>query len=115
MKGALVAAVPASLDNSIGPVMAAFGTTTRTDVSLALLTRAVSRVSLLPANVTTGSLALTLSDAPVSITSVPTVPRLGVKSEMTGGANLVTTKSLGLVAVPPSVSTVTGPVAVSAG
>ncbi len=115
MNGVAVDAVPPAFESSMRPVKAPFGTSTRTSVPLELFTSAGTLAPLLPAKVTEGSLASTLRLEPVSVTCVPGTPRFGLKSEITGAGKLLTTKSLGAVAVPPSVSTVNGPVAASAG
>jgi hypothetical protein len=52
---------------------------------------------------------------PLMVTLVPTGPLAGVKLVIVGGALLTTVKLLVLVAVPPGVITLSGPVVAAAG
>ena len=84
MNALAVVARPKLLVRSITPVTAALGTRARTNVALTKVTSAGRRELLPPAKVTTVGPVSALRDVPVSVTSAPTVPFFGLKSETTG-------------------------------
>ena len=98
--------VPAAVVTLMVPVVAPLGTVALMEVAEVRVTA----VAATPLNVTEVALPRLV---PVSVTTVPTTPEVGVKLVIVGGP--ITVKLLALVAVPPSVVTVTLPVVAPAG
>src|SRR5439155_2250367 len=101
---ALVALPPAVATLS-GPVVAPAGT-----VAWIAVAEVTVKVALTPLNVTE---VAPLNFVPLIVTLVPAGPLVGVKLAIVGG--LTTVNELALVAVPPGVVTLTGPVVAAAG
>jgi hypothetical protein len=97
-------AVPAAVVNVTRPVVAPVGTIAWTDVDETFATF----VELTPLNFTA---VVPLRFTPVMVTAVPGAPFAGEKLAMAGAP----TKFVALVAVPPAVVTLNGPVATFAG
>ena len=96
-------AVPPGVVTLIEPLRAPAGTVAVIDVP-----EATVNVALVPANVT---FVVPVKFVPVIVTFVPTGPLVGVNDEMVGagGVTVVTVKAFALVAVPPGVVTLIGP------
>jgi hypothetical protein len=103
MKLAELVAVPPGVVTLSGPVVAPNGTVARIAVS-----EVTEKLAAVPLNVTA---VAPVKLAPPIVTFVPTGPLTGVKPAMVGG----TAKALALVAVPPGVVTLSGPVVAPAG
>src|SRR5207302_1671092 len=98
-------AVPPGVVTLSGPVVAPAGTVARIAVS-----EVTVNVALTPLNDTD---VAPVKFVPLIVTLVPTGPLVGVKLAIVGG--LTTVNELALVAVPPGVVTLSGPVVVPAG
>src|SRR5437660_7792082 len=98
-------AVPPGVVTLTGPVVAPAGTVARIAVS-----EVTVKVALTPLNDTD---VAPLKFVPLIVTLVPTGPLVGVKLAIVGG--LTTVNELALVAVPPGVVTLSGPVVAPAG
>src|SRR5437016_7677977 len=98
-------AVPPGVVTLTGPVVAPAGTVARIAVS-----EVTVKVALTPLNDTD---VAPLKFVPLIVTLVPTGPLVGVKLAIVGG--LTTVNELALVAVPPRVVTLSGPVVAPAG
>ena len=98
-------AVPPGVVTLSGPVVAPAGTVARIEVA-----EFTVKAALTPLNITD---VAPLKFVPLMVTLVPGVPLEGVKLVIAGG--LTTVKLLVLVAVPPGVVTLSGPVVAPAG
>src|SRR5205807_1025064 len=98
-------AVPPGVVTLTGPVVAPAGTVARIAVS-----EVTVKVALTPLNDTA---VAPVKFVPLIVTLVPTGPLVGVKLAIVGG--LTTVNELPLVAVPPGVVTLSGPVVAPAG
>src|SRR5437660_5102854 len=98
-------AVPPGVVTLTGPVVAPAGTVARIAVS-----EVTVKVALTPLNDTE---VAPVKFVPLIVTLVPTGPLVGVKLAIVGG--LTTVNELALVAVPPGVVTLSGPVVAPAG
>jgi hypothetical protein len=98
-------AVPAGVVTEMLPVLAPLGT-----VAEMLVADVTVKVALLLPNFTA---VAPVKFVPVIVTTVPTRPLWGAKPVIVGGATIV--KELALVAVPPGVVTMIGPVVAFAG
>src|SRR5437660_5902393 len=98
-------AVPPGVVTLSGPVVAPAGTVARIAVS-----EVTVKVALTPLNDTD---VAPVKFVPLIVTLVPTGPLVGVKLAIVGG--LTTVNELALVAVPPGVVTLSGPVVAPAG
>ena len=94
-------AVPPGVVTLIGPVVAPLGTVAEIEVE-----EFTEKLALVPLNVTDEA---PVKFVPLIVTVNPTCPLVGVKLVMVG-ALAVTVKLLALVAVPPGVVTLSGPV-----
>src|SRR5258706_10147105 len=101
VKAPLLLAVPPGVVTLIGPVVAPAGT-------VAVIEVAELTVKVAPTPLTVTALA-PVKLVPVIVTLVPTGPLVGAKLVMVGGL-AVTVKALLLVAGPPGVVTLVGPV-----
>jgi len=99
-------AVPPEVVTVIGPVVAPAGTVAITCEPLTL------KVALVPLNLTA---VVPVRFAPLIVTDVPTPPLPGEKLLIVGPDADVTVKAVAVVAVPPGVTTVIGPVVAMAG
>jgi len=102
LNGALT---PPAVVTLIGPVVAPAGT-----VAWIAVFDVTAKVAAVPLNVT---VVAPLKLVPLIVTLAPTNPLVGVKLVIVGGLNTV--KLLALVAVPPDVVTLNGPVVAPAG
>ena len=107
VKFVALVAVPPGVTTAIGPLVAAAGT----DAVIVVAFTTVKLGWLVPLNDT---LVAPVRLVPVIVTAVPTVPLVGVKL-VTVGAGTVTVKFVALVAVPPAVTTASGPLVAPAG
>ena len=98
-------AVPPEVVTLIGPLEAPAGT-----VAVMAIAEFTAKLALVPLNSTAVAV---VKFVPLIVTLVPTGPLVGVKLEMVGG--LMTVKLLALLAVPPAVVTLIGPLEAPAG
>ena len=98
-------AVPPGVVTLIGPLVAPLGT-------VAVIWVLVFTVKLAPVPLKATAVA-PVKLFPLMVTEVPTDPLLGLKELMVGGG--ITVKLLALVAVPPGVVTLIGPVVAPVG
>ena len=105
VKFVLLVAVPAGVVTAMGPVVAPAGTVAAICEGLLTL-----KAALVPLNLTA---VAPVKFVPVIVTDAPTGPLVGVKLEMVGAD--VTVNVVELVAVPPAVVTLIGPVVAPAG
>jgi hypothetical protein len=98
-------AVPPAVATLIGPLEAPAGT-----VAVMAIAEFTAKLALVPLNSTAVAV---VKFVPLIVTLVPTGPLVGVKLEMVGG--LMTVKLLALLAVPPAVVTLIGPLEAPAG
>ena len=103
---ALVAVPPAVVTLS-GPVVAPAGT-----LAVIAVAEFTVKLALVPLNCTA---VAPVKFVPLIVTLVSTGPLLGAKLAIVGGLETVTVKLLALLAVPPAVVTLIGPVAAPAG
>ena len=101
----VLVAVPPGVVTLSGPVVAPVGT-----VAWIVVAEVTVKLALTPLNVT---VVAPVKLVPLIVTLVPTGPLVGVKLVIVGG--LITVKLLALVAVPPAVVTLTGPVVAPVG
>src|SRR5712691_810963 len=99
-------AVPPGVVTLIGPVVAPAGT-----VAVMVVAEFTVKLALVPLNSTT---VAPVKLVPLMVTLVPTGPLVGVKLEIVGEL-LVTVKLTALLAVPPAVVTLIGPLVAPAG
>src|SRR5437764_398983 len=105
VKLAALLAVPSEVVTLIGPLVAPAGT-----VAVIAVAEPTVKLALVPLN----STALApVKLVPLMVTLVPTGPLLGVKLVIVGG--LITVKLAALLAVPPGVVTLIGPLVAPAG
>src|SRR5437016_2261686 len=103
-----LAAVPPAVVTLIGPVVAPSGT-----VAVIALAEFTVKLALVPLNFTA---VAPVRFVPLIVTLVPTAPLVGAKLVIVGGGlETVTVKLPALLAVPPAVVTLTGPVVAPAG
>jgi hypothetical protein len=102
----VLVAVPLGVVTLSGPVVAAVGT-----VACIAVAEVTVKLALTVLNVTA---VAPVKFVPLIATLVPTGPLAGVKPVIVGGA-LTIVKLFGLVAVPPGVVTLSGPVVAPAG
>jgi len=95
-------AVPPEVVTLIGPVVAPLGTVAEIEVA-----EFTVKLALTPLKVT---VVAPVKLVPLIVTVVPTGPLVGVKLVIVGGLTTVTVKLLALMAVPPEVVTLMGPV-----
>jgi hypothetical protein len=100
-------AVPPDVVTLIGPVVAPGGTLVAIDVSLVTVNDEAFPLNFTP--------VVPVKAVPVMATLVPTGPDVGVNEEIAGGEDAVTMKLDALVAVPPGVATLIGPVVAPGG
>ena len=98
-------AVPPAVVTVTGPLLAPAGT-----VAVIIVAELTVKVAALPLNATA---VAPLKLVPVTVTDIPTPPLAGLNVVIVGAATTV--KLLELVAVPPAVVTVTGPLLAPAG
>ena len=98
--------VPPGVVTLSGPVVAPVGT-----VAWIVVAEVTVKLALTPLNATA---VAPVKFVPLIVTLVPTGPLVGVKLVIVGGL-AVTVKGLALVAVPPAVVTLTGPVVAPVG
>src|SRR6266849_1147554 len=98
-------AVPPVVVTIMVPVVAVGGTVAMSVVLVAEITEAET-----PANLTWLLAGTGSKFCPVTVTFVPALPDVGVKLLIVGGGCVITVKLVALVAVPPLVVTVIGPV-----
>src|SRR6266446_2846969 len=99
-------AVPPGVVTLIGPLVAPAGT-----VAVMVVAEPTVKLALVPLNSTA---VAPVKLAPLIVTLVPTGPLVGVKLETVGGL-VVTVKLPALLAVPPGVVTLMGPLVAPAG
>ena len=103
----VLVAVPPGVVTLSGPVVAPAGT-----VASIAAAEVTVKLALTPLNVTA---VAPVKFVPLIVTLVPTGPLVGVKLVIVGGALATTVKLFVLVAVPPGVVTLNGPVVAPAG
>jgi hypothetical protein len=99
-------AVPSGVVTLIGPLVAPLGT-----VACIVVAELTEKLALVPLNVTA---VAPVKFVPLIVTLVPAGPLVGVKLVITGGL-AVTVNELALVAVPPEVVTLIGPLVAPGG
>lgn len=107
VKFPLLVAIPPGVTIVIGPLVAPLGT-----VAVICVPELTEKLAFKPLKNTVDA---PVKSVPVITTLVPTGPEVGVKLVMVGAGGVVIVKSVLLVATPPGVMTVIGPVVAPAG